>query len=398
MSPDPSRPPLSPGLYIVATPIGNLGDITVRARDTLAACDGVACEDTRVTGKLMKHLGISKPLWRYNDHSDDRDRARLVASMADRAVALVSDAGTPLVSDPGFRLVHDARAAGVPVATLPGACAAIAGLTVSGLPNDRFMFAGFLPVKDKARRDMLSELRDVPATLVFYETAPRLLKSLAAIGAVLPDRLVSVARELTKLHEECRTGPAAELARHYEAHPARGEIVLMIGPPAPIVPDAGEADDLLRTALLIAQDIAGGGAGGEGDRARSQAPVRTRAGAARRMKRQQAEQRGRDAERDAAAWLARQGWRIVAERVKTPLGEIDLIAQRDGMTAFVEVKWRKLARDLDHAIDAHRLRRVAAAAEAVAHDYVPDGGDMRVDVILLAPDRNPRHIVNAWQP
>ncbi len=240
---------LSPGLYIVATPIGNLGDITLRAAEVLRACDGVACEDTRVTGKLMKHLGASKPLWRYDDHASDKDRARLVESMHTRAVALVSDAGTPLVSDPGYRLVREARAAGIAIVTLPGPCAAVAGLTLSGLPNDKFLFAGFLPVKDKARADALRELAAVPATLVFYETAPRLLKALAAIAEVLPAREVAVARELTKLHEECRTGSPQELIAHYAAHPPKGEIVLLIGPPGEDAPDASDAEALLVEAL-----------------------------------------------------------------------------------------------------------------------------------------------------
>ena len=242
--------PLSPGLYIVATPIGNLGDITLRAVDVLRRCDGVACEDTRVTGKLMKRIGASQPLWRYDDHSGERDRERLVQSMASRAVALVSDAGTPLVSDPGLRLVRDARAAGVPVTTLPGPCAAIAGLTVSGLPNDRFLFAGFLPSRDKARREALEGLSTVPATLVLYETGPRLVKALDAVAHALPGRAVAVARELTKLHEECRTGTAQELVAHYRATPAKGEIVLLIGPPPAAQPPADdEVDALLRAAL-----------------------------------------------------------------------------------------------------------------------------------------------------
>ncbi len=240
---------LGPGLYIVATPIGNLGDITLRAVDVLSRCDGVACEDTRVTGKLLKHLGLSKPLWRYDDHASDKDRARLVSSMAERAVVLVSDAGTPLVSDPGYRLVREARAARVPVTTLPGPCAAIAGLTLAGLPSARFLFAGFLPVKDKARREALGMLATIPATLVFYETGPRLLKSLKALAELWPGREVAVARELTKLHEECRTGTAAELAAHYAAHPPKGEIVLLIGPPAADEVGEVDTDALLRAAL-----------------------------------------------------------------------------------------------------------------------------------------------------
>lgn len=240
---------LDPGLYIVATPIGNLGDITLRAVDVLRHCDGVACEDTRVTGKLMKHLGLSKPLWRYDDHSEHRDRERLVASMRERAVALVSDAGTPLVSDPGYRLVNDCRAEGIPVTVIPGACAVIAGLTLSGLPNDRFLFAGFLPSKDKARRDALAEVADIDATIVFYETAPRLIKSLTAIGEVLPEREIAVARELTKLHEELRRGLAPGLIAWFEKHPPKGEIVLLIGPPVETHSSDADIEALLWEAL-----------------------------------------------------------------------------------------------------------------------------------------------------
>lgn len=240
---------LSSGLYIVATPIGNLGDMTLRAIETLKRCDVVACEDTRVTGKLLKHLGLSKRLWRYDDHSDAAARHKLVEMMRDQAVALVSDAGTPLISDPGYRLVREAREAGIAVTSLPGACAAITAMTLSGLPNDRFLFAGFLPVKDKARLDALAALSGVPATLVFYETGPRLVKSLAAITEAMPGREVAVARELTKLHEECRTGTPAALAEHYAAHPPKGEIVLLVGPPSADLPDNRDPDDLLRTAL-----------------------------------------------------------------------------------------------------------------------------------------------------
>ena len=242
--------PLPPGLYIVATPIGNLGDMTRRAVETLAQCDAVACEDTRVTGKLLKYLGISTPLWRYDDHSGEKDRARLFEAMRGQAVALASDAGTPLVSDPGYRLVREARAAGIPVTSLPGPSAPIVALTLAGLPSDRFLFAGFLPPKDKARRETLEELAGVRATLVFFETAPRLTKSLEAIGEVLPGRELAVVRELTKLHEECRTGSAEDLIAHYEAHPPRGEIVLLVGPPTAAAVSELDADALLREALL----------------------------------------------------------------------------------------------------------------------------------------------------
>jgi 16S rRNA (cytidine1402-2'-O)-methyltransferase len=247
---DTDRPePLPPGLYIVATPIGNLGDITRRAADVLARCDVVACEDTRVTAKLLRHLAVSKQMWRYDDHSDGGQRGRLLEAMEARAVALVSDAGTPLVSDPGYRLVREARAAGIAVTSLPGPSAPILALTLSGLPSDRFLFAGFLPGKDKARCELLEELRVVPATLIFFETASRLTRSLAGIGQVLPGRQVAVARELTKLYEECRTGTAGELTAHYEEHPPKGEIVLLVGPPVEVETSKDDADTLLREAL-----------------------------------------------------------------------------------------------------------------------------------------------------
>ena len=249
MAPSVSEPSLSPGLYIVATPIGNLGDITMRAADILARCDGIACEDTRVTQKLIRHLGVSKPLWRYDDHSAPNDRARLIQSMRDRAVALVSDAGMPLISDPGFRLVREAREAGIPITALPGANAPLTALALSGLPNDRFLFAGFLPPKEKARADVLEELGRVRSTLIFFETAPRLAKSLAAIASVLPGREVAVARELTKMFEECRGGTPEEVRAHYEAHPPKGEIVLLIGPPPEQEHDADDADAMLRELL-----------------------------------------------------------------------------------------------------------------------------------------------------
>jgi 16S rRNA (cytidine1402-2'-O)-methyltransferase len=249
VSDEPDNTSLDPGLYIVATPIGNLGDITFRAADILRCCDAIACEDTRVTAKLLNHLGIRKPLWRYDDHASEKDRQRLLDTMQDQAVALVSDAGTPLISDPGYRLVREARDAGIAITSLPGPSAAIVAMTLSGLPNDRFLFAGFLPQKDKARRDTLLELARVDATLVFYETGPRLLKSLEAIGEELPGREVAIARELTKTFEECRSGSPEELAAHYSEHPPKGEIVLLVGPPGETLANEADVDELLREAL-----------------------------------------------------------------------------------------------------------------------------------------------------
>lgn len=242
--------PLPPGLYIVATPIGNLGDMTRRAIETLGRCDLVACEDTRVTGKLLNLLGLHKPMRRYDDHASEGAREALLAEMAVKAVALVSDAGTPLISDPGYRLVREARARGIAVTSLPGASAVVTALSMAGLPTDRFLFAGFLPNKEKARGDVLAELAAVPATLVFYETGPRLVASLEAIAEHLPGREVAVARELTKLHEECRGGSAEDLAAHYSAQPAKGEIVLLIGPPGEAEAPADDVIDAeLRAAL-----------------------------------------------------------------------------------------------------------------------------------------------------
>ena len=244
---------LSPGLYIVATPIGNLGDITLRAVEMLRGAGAVACEDTRVTGKLLHHLGLKKRLIRYDDHAGEDARERLLALMQSEPVALVSDAGTPLISDPGYRLVRAARERGIAVTSLPGASAAVVALTLSGLPNDRFLFAGFLPNKAKAREDMLAELARVPATLVFYETAPRLAAALEAIAAVLPGREVAVARELTKKFEECRSGSPADLIAHYAAHPPKGEIVLLVAPPGDEPAAEADVDTLLRAELAMAK-------------------------------------------------------------------------------------------------------------------------------------------------
>jgi 16S rRNA (cytidine1402-2'-O)-methyltransferase len=242
--------PLSPGLYIVATPIGNLGDITARAITILRGVAAVACEDTRVTGKLLHHLGIKQKLIRYDDHASDATRDYLLALAAEGPVALVSDAGTPLISDPGYKLVRAAHEMGVAVTSAPGVSAAVMALTLSGLPSDRFLFAGFLPAKDKARRAALHELAAIPATLVLYETSPRLTDALVAIGEELPGREVAVARELTKKFEECRTGSAEELIEHYTAHPPKGEIVLVIAPPGEGAAVEYDVDALLRAELV----------------------------------------------------------------------------------------------------------------------------------------------------
>ena len=242
--------PLDPGLYIVATPIGNLGDVSARAAAVLGGVAAVACEDTRVTGKLLQLLGLKQKLIRYDDHASEETRDYVLGLAAAQPIALVSDAGTPLISDPGYRLVRAARERGISVTSLPGPSAAIVALTLAGLPSDRFLFGGFLPNKDMARRDVLRELGAVKATLVFYETAPRLAASLRAIAEELPGRETAVARELTKKFEECRSGTPEDLIEHYAMHPPKGEIVLLIAPPGEAVPSDFDADALLREALV----------------------------------------------------------------------------------------------------------------------------------------------------
>lgn len=246
--------PLQPGLYIVASPIGNLGDISARAIEVLRGVSAVACEDSRVTGRLLNHLGLKKRMIRYDDHANEADRAKLLIMMREQPLALLSDAGTPLVSDPGYRLVRAAREAGIAVTSVPGASAALTALTISGLPSDRFLFAGFLPVKVRAREDVFRELGAVQATLIFYETGPRLIASLKGIAKMLPGREIAVARELTKTFEECVTGSAEELSAHYEAKPPKGEIVLMVGPASAEASfSAEQADEMLRSELAISK-------------------------------------------------------------------------------------------------------------------------------------------------
>ena len=246
-------PRLTPGLHLVATPIGNLRDITLRALEVLAAADLIACEDTRVTRKLLEHYGISTPLTPYHEHNAAAARPKLLARLgAGEAVALVSDAGTPLVSDPGFKLVRATQEAGHAVTAVPGASAALTALTVAGLPSDRFFFEGFLPAKEGQRRSRIAELARIPATLIVFESGPRLARTLADLAAGLPGRQAAVCRELTKLHEEVRRDELAALADAYAAGAeTRGEIVIVIAPPSEdsAQADAGEVDALLRRAL-----------------------------------------------------------------------------------------------------------------------------------------------------
>jgi 16S rRNA (cytidine1402-2'-O)-methyltransferase len=233
---------LSPGLYIVATPIGNLGDMTSRAAETLRRVDYILAEDKRVTAKLLAYIGATAPMTSYNDHSDEKLRLRILSDLGSKAVALVSDAGTPLISDPGYKLVRAARSAGHAVHALPGPCAAIAALTLSGLPTDRFLFLGFLPPKSSARREALKEIAGVRATLIVYESAPRLAACLDDLRLVLGDRDGAVLREITKLHEDIVTGSLSFLAQGFAGHTPKGEIVIVVSPP--LEPEAVSDTDL----------------------------------------------------------------------------------------------------------------------------------------------------------
>jgi 16S rRNA (cytidine1402-2'-O)-methyltransferase len=245
-------PQLAAGLYLVATPIGNLGDITLRALEVLAAADLIACEDTRRTGKLLSRYGIARPMSPYHDHNAEAARPKLLAQLAGGAsIALVSDAGSPLVSDPGYKLVREAARAGLSVTALPGASAVLAALTVSALPTDRFFFEGFLPAKSGQRRSHIAALKLIPATLVVFETGPRMAAALADLHAGLGEREAAICRELTKMHEEVRRGTLKGLADVYRGEAEmRGEFVIVIAPPdlqadrSPV-----DLDELLRDAL-----------------------------------------------------------------------------------------------------------------------------------------------------
>jgi 16S rRNA (cytidine1402-2'-O)-methyltransferase len=245
-----SRP--SPGLYLVATPIGNLGDITLRALETLAGADLIACEDSRVTRKLLARFLISTPLTPYHEHNAQAARPQLLQRLADGAsIALVSDAGTPLISDPGFKLVREVAAAGHAITPIPGASAVLAALTVAGLPTDRFYFEGFLPPKDGARRARIRELASIDATLVLFEGGSRIGDALRDLAGAMGGRDAAVCRELTKLHEDVRRQTLERLAADAGTLETRGEFVIVVGPPQKGSQrlSASDVDDILKAAL-----------------------------------------------------------------------------------------------------------------------------------------------------
>ncbi len=248
----PARP-LPAGLYLVATPIGNLGDISLRALETLAGAGTIACEDTRVSHKLLDRYGITAPLVPYHEHNAAAARPKLIERMkAGASVALISDAGTPLISDPGYKLVRAAQEEGIAVTAIPGASSVLAALNIAGLPTDRFFFEGFLPPKQQARRTRIAEIARIPATLVLFETGPRLPEALTDLSEVLGNREAAICRELTKLHEEMRRDALPALASHYgEGGETRGEFVIVIAPPdqQALAPSAEDVDGMLRRTL-----------------------------------------------------------------------------------------------------------------------------------------------------
>ena len=241
------------GLYIVASPIGNLDDISARAIQALKEADVIACEDSRVTKKLFRLLGISckKDFIVYQNYNEEEQAPELLTLLEEgKSIALISDAGSPLISDPGYKIVRQCREKGIYVTSIPGCCAVITALQLSGLPTNRFMFAGFVPNKEKARADFLRELKDIPSTLVVYETAPRLLKTLEVIKELFGKREIAVARELTKMYEECLRGTVEELISHYTEKAPKGEIVIMIAPPQEgKKPEKIDIESLLREKL-----------------------------------------------------------------------------------------------------------------------------------------------------
>jgi 16S rRNA (cytidine1402-2'-O)-methyltransferase len=248
----PAREP-APGLYLIATPIGNLGDVTLRALETLAGASTIACEDSRVTHRLLDRYGITTPLLPYHDHNAEAVRPKILALLdGGAAVALVSDAGTPLISDPGYKLVQAAQAAGHTVTAVPGPSAVLAALTASGLPTDRFFFEGFLPPREAARRERIDELAAVPGSLVFFETGPRVAAMLTDLADRLGGRPAAVCRELTKLHEEIRRDSLPALAQAYrDGAETRGEFVVVVGPPA-----KGEGAEVVDLDGLLTQALA----------------------------------------------------------------------------------------------------------------------------------------------
>ncbi|GEM_PF-5167 len=439
------------GLYLVSTPIGNLSDITFRAVEALKQADVILCEDTRMTRKLCGYYAVKTPLRAYHDHSTDEDRAKILALLqGGQRVALVSDAGTPMISDPGYKLVQHCVEAGITVIPVPGANAVLPALQLSALPTDRFYFGGFLPHKTKARCDVLGAVRDVDATLVFYETATRMKAALGDVVTALGNRHVAVVRELTKLYEETLRGRAAEVITMIEGgHVLKGECVLVIAgtvdgaATGTAAQDQADAPQMLQKALAnmslkdavalvtqtsglpkkevyrMALDLQGG-----------EKRWRARGGcmsSAARKSVVTAHKRGVRAEWLAVTYLVLRGYKLVERRYKCKGGEIDLVMRKGATWVFVEVKYRQNEADAAASVTKTTQHRIINAArhflsqrpivrqggsgrDSVSsrllgmifgqkrrntEEYL-DGIAIRFDVIAITPYFMIRHIQNAF--
>ena len=411
-----------PGLYLVATPIGHLGDITLRALETLAGVDIIACEDTRITRRLTERYAIAAELKPYHEHNAALARPKILERLGQGAsIALVSDAGTPLISDPGFKLVREVCAAGHPVIAVPGPSSVLSALSVAALPTDRFFFEGFLPAKEYARRARLTELARIDATLVMFESGNRVQDTLADLADIMGGRDAAICRELTKLHEEVKRAPISELAEAAGSLETRGEFVLVIGPPpadAQVMAE-GELDELLRTSCNATasrtrwrmRSNCRDGHAAPSMHARWSWPRKFGATMAKTdgatpsdataklasPARVAAFRTGVSAETRAAAYLMAKGYRILAKRFRTPYGEIDLVARKRNLLVFVEVKARGSLDEAAYAVTPRQQQRIINAAQAwlMAHPEHAEF-DMRFDAMLIAPKRLPRHLLAAF--
>ena len=388
---------LKAGLYLVATPIGNLGDITLRAIKTLQSVDAIACEDTRVSGFMLKHHEIKKPLLSIHDHNELQDSEKIIARIEKgEAIALISDAGMPLISDPGYKLIQECYKHNVYVTSLPGANAPLMALQLSGLPSDKFSFLGFLPSKTKARRDHLNHLKTIPITLIFFESANRIEDSLEDILATLGDRQMALTRELTKMFEDVWRGKVSELlARVKKDGQPKGEIVLVIEGQG----FAEEEIDLekmlfialennsLKDAVAIVADQSGQPKKQVYERALENSKERP-------MKTSHAI--GLRAEIIAIIYLFFKGYRVLKWRFKTPVGEIDIIAEKSGQLVCIEVKSRKIMTGALEAVTPQARARIARAARMfISRNPGYLAQPIRFDLIAIAGLKI-RHLDNAW--
>ena len=388
---------------MVATPIGNLRDITLRALDTLRAADVILAEDTRQTRKLLDAYDIKTPLSPYHDHNAAKRVPGVIKDLEDgKIVALVSDAGTPLVSDPGFKLVRACIEADIDVFPLPGASAVLAGLVKSGLPSDRFMFAGFLPPKSGARKTALEELASVKATLIFFETGPRIAACLKDMNAVLGERDVVLTRELTKRYEEGRHGSFESLIASVKAEPPRGELVLLLGPPktgkrwseAEVISALEVQVSELGVKRASAESGAMWVAQARCLSASFDIEMKTTA------ERKSYEKAGRRAENLACLYLRLKGYRILERRFKVRQGEVDIIARKGKVIAMIEVKQRFSETAVQDSVSHENQSRLMDAAETYINQRRNLKGmdfELRYDFLYVIGRWKIRHITNAFQ-